>query len=199
MLAFGAFSGLQQFEGKAFGWRLVSYPLSTVIVPLAWWLARKPRPYPYAIDTLLVAPFVIDAAGNALDLSDTIDWWDDLNHFANWALLSLAVGLLVVRLRQRPWPALLIVIGVGATTAILWEMAEYLARGGNATSAGTSDTVSFFTAVPPSIFGGSPRTLPAGADEAGGTAVKFYELRDKPPGVRTSFSASSLDVSSLAR
>src|SRR5437899_10249699 len=51
-------------------------------------------------------------------------------------------------------------------------------RGGNTASAGTSDTVSFFTAVPPSIFGGSPRTLPTGADEAGGTAVKFYELRD---------------------
>jgi uncharacterized protein YkwD len=41
-----------------------------------------------------------------------------------------------------------------------------------------TDTVSFFTAVPPSIFGGSPRTLPSRADEAGGTAVKFYELRD---------------------
>jgi hypothetical protein len=25
---------------------------------------------------------------------------------------------------------------------------------------------------------GSPRTLPTEADEAGGTAVKFYELRD---------------------
>jgi len=25
---------------------------------------------------------------------------------------------------------------------------------------------------------GSPRTLPTGADEAGGTAVKFYKLRD---------------------
>ena len=40
-----------------------------------------------------------------------------------------------------------------------------------------NDTV-FFTAVPPSIIGGSPRTLPSGADEAGVTAVKFYELRD---------------------
>src|SRR4051812_43747943 len=35
-----------------------------------------------------------------------------------------------------------------------------------------------FTAVPPLILGGSPRTLPTAADEAGGTAVKFYELRD---------------------
>jgi len=36
---------------------------------------------------------------------------------------------------------------------------------------------------------GSPRTLPTGADEAGGTAVKFYELRDnldrRPGGDRT--------------
>jgi hypothetical protein len=46
---------------------------------------------------------------------------------------------------------------------------------------GASDTVSFFTAVPPSILDGSPRTLPAEADEAGGTAVKFYELRDNLP------------------
>jgi hypothetical protein len=36
------------------------------------------------------------------------------------------------------------------------------------------------TAVPPEILVGSPRTLPTGADAAGGTAVtsKFYELRD---------------------
>ena len=46
-----------------------------------------------------------------------------------------------------------------------------------ATTACPNDTV-FFTAVPPSIIGGSPRTLPSGADEAGVTAVKFYELRD---------------------
>src|SRR5205823_2087692 len=55
-------------------------------------------------------------------------------------------------------------------------------RSGNTASdaspAGARDTVESFTAVPPLIFGGSPRTLPTGADEAGGTAVKFYELRD---------------------
>src|SRR3954451_11648742 len=41
----------------------------------------------------------------------------------------------------------------------------------------TLGTVSF-TAVPPWIFAGSPRTLPTGTDAAGGTAVKFYDLRD---------------------
>src|SRR5207244_993773 len=48
----------------------------------------------------------------------------------------------------------------------------------DASPAGASDTVESFTAVPPLIFGGSPRTLPTRADEAGGTAVKFYEPRD---------------------
>jgi hypothetical protein len=47
-----------------------------------------------------------------------------------------------------------------------------------AVAAWPADTVISFTAVPPSIFAGSPRTLPSGADAAGGTAVKFYELRD---------------------
>jgi hypothetical protein len=69
-------------------------------------------------------------------------------------------------------------------------------RGGStaceATAACPSDTV-FFTAVPPSIFGGSPRTLPTGADEAGGTAVKFYELRDNLAVDRASVEAARLE------
>ena len=32
LLAFGAFSGLQQFEGKAFAWRLATYMVA-VLVP----------------------------------------------------------------------------------------------------------------------------------------------------------------------
>src|SRR2546426_11434521 len=54
-----------------------------------------------------------------------------------------------------------------------------------ATPAGALDTVVSFTAVPPSICGGSPRTLPAGAGEAGGTAVKVYELWDNLAVART--------------
>jgi hypothetical protein len=127
LLAFGAFSGLEQFAGKAFGWRLVFYPLSAVIVPIGWRLAGRPAPYPYAMDILLVSPFLVDVVGNTLDLYDTITWWDDLNHFVNWALLSLAVGQLVLRFAL-PRPAMFfLVVGVGAITAILWELGEYLA------------------------------------------------------------------------
>ncbi|HET9461127.1 MAG TPA: hypothetical protein VFO56_04255 [Gaiellaceae bacterium] len=127
LLAFGAFSGMEQFEGKAFGWRLVFYPLSAVVVPIAWRLAGRPPPYPYALDILLVSPFLVDVVGNTLDLYDSISWWDDLNHFVNWGLLSLAVGLLLVRLRIRRFEAFVIVVGVGAVAAILWELAEYVA------------------------------------------------------------------------
>jgi len=127
LLAFGAFSGLDQFEGKAFGWRLVFYPLAAVIVPLGWWLAGRPKPYPYALDILLVSPFLVDVVGNALDLYDSISWWDDLNHFVNWGLLCLAIGQLVLRFELPRFAMFVIVVGVGATAAILWELGEYIA------------------------------------------------------------------------
>jgi hypothetical protein len=126
LLAFGAFSGLEQFEDKAFGWRLVFYPLAAVLVPLGWWLAGRPRPYPYALDILLVSPFLVDVLGNVFDLYDAITWWDDLNHFVNWALLSLAIGQLVLRFRLPRVETFVIVVGAGAFTAIVWELGEYV-------------------------------------------------------------------------
>jgi hypothetical protein len=126
LLAFGAFSGLEQFEGKAFGWRLVFYPLAAILVPVGWWLAGRPRPYPYALDILLVSPFLVDVLGNVFDLYDAITWWDDLNHFVNWALLSLAIGQLVLRFRLPPIETFVIVVGAGAFTAIVWELGEYV-------------------------------------------------------------------------
>ncbi len=127
LLAFGAFSGLEQFEGKAFGWRLAFYPISAIVVPAGWWLAGRTWPYPYALDVLLVSPFLVDVAGNTFHLYDTIGWWDDLNHFVNWALLSLAVGQLVLRFRIPRFETFVIVVGVGAVAAILWELGEYVA------------------------------------------------------------------------
>jgi hypothetical protein len=127
LLAFGAFSGLEQFEDKAFGWRLATYPLAAVIVPLGWRLAGRPRPFPYALDVLAVSPFLVDVLGNTFDLYDSIGWWDDANHFVNWALLSLAVGQLLLRLRLPRAEMFVLVVGVGATAAILWEIAEYFA------------------------------------------------------------------------
>ena len=127
LLAFGAFSGLEQFEGKAFGWRLLGYPIAAAVVPIGWWLAGRPRPYPYALDIFIVAPFLVDVVGNVLDLYDTIEWWDDLNHFVNWALLSFGFGQLVLRFRLGRVETFALVVGAGAVAAILWELGEYVA------------------------------------------------------------------------
>ncbi len=45
----------------------------------------------------------------------------------NWALLSGAIGVLARRSRIRSWETLAFVVGFGAVTAILWEVAEYFA------------------------------------------------------------------------
>src|ERR671922_552653 len=105
LLLFSVFSGLERFEGKAMTGRALTYPLAALVVPAAWWLVRRRRgatAYPYALDILLVLPFLIDVAGNALDLYDTVDWWDDANHFVNWGLLTAAFGQLLVRLGLGP-------------------------------------------------------------------------------------------------
>ncbi|MDE2843408.1 MAG: hypothetical protein OXN21_08505 [Chloroflexota bacterium] len=127
LLLFGAFSGLPQFEGKGFLWRLITYPMAMLVLPVAWTAWRRDSAYPFAADILITLPFLIDTAGNSLDLYDTVEWWDDANHLVNWALLSGGVGALVSRLGHGFWISAALVIGFGATTAIIWEIAEYVA------------------------------------------------------------------------
>jgi len=127
LLAFGAFSGLERFAGKAFGWRLVGYSIAALIVPAIWILRGRRPPYPYTVDILFVLPFLIDTVGNTLDLYDTLDWWDDANHFVNWALLTGAAAAALLRTRVRAAELFALVVGFGAVAAILWEIGEYFA------------------------------------------------------------------------
>ena len=130
LLLFGAFSGLERFEGKAFGGRALTYPIAALIVPVAWWVVARRRErateYPYLLDILLVLPFLIDTIGNALDLYDTIGWWDDANHFVNWGILTAAFGQLLLRLPVGRLNTAALAIGFGYFTAVLWEFAEYV-------------------------------------------------------------------------
>jgi hypothetical protein len=119
---------LPQFEGKGMVGRALAYPIATLIVPVSWWLIRRRRPvagYPYTLDILLVLPFLIDTTGNALDMYDRISWWDDLNHFVNWGILTAAFGQFLLRLPLPRWALAALAIGFGGVTAILWEIAEY--------------------------------------------------------------------------
>ena len=131
LLLFASFSSAERFEGKAMEGRALTYPIAALIVPLAWWVYKRRGGagdrYPYALDILLVLPFVIDTLGNALDLYDTIDWWDDGNHLVNWAILTAAFGQFLLRLRLSPVNLAALAIGFGAYTAVLWELGEYVA------------------------------------------------------------------------
>lgn len=122
--------GIERFEGKAFGARLLAYPLLMLLVPALWWLRhrrdRDTPDVPWGAFTLVMAPFLIDVTGNSLDLYDAVVWWDDANHFVNWALLCGGIGLLLAeRLRPR-WVLIVAVTGIGALLAIGWELGEWL-------------------------------------------------------------------------
>jgi hypothetical protein len=122
-----AFPDAARFEGKAMTARAIVYPLAVLVVPVAWWLVsrRRSADYPYALDILWTLPFVIDTASNALDLYDTVAWWDDATHFVNWAILVLAFGQLLLRLPVGRLATAGLCVGFGALIAILWEFAEY--------------------------------------------------------------------------
>jgi len=125
LTALGAFSGLERFEDKGFGWRLLFYPLLILVLPLLWRLFGR-GPYPYTADLLITLPFLADVVGNILNLYDTISWWDDLNHLVNWFCLALGIGVLLLRTRLEPIVLAACVLAFGSTVAILWELGEYL-------------------------------------------------------------------------
>jgi hypothetical protein len=108
------------------GARALLYPLAAVLVPVVWWTRGRRPPYPHGIDALVVLPFVVDMAGNALALFDRVDHFDEVAHLLNWALLVAAFGLAVSRTGIGRLNAWALAVGFGATTHLLWELAEYV-------------------------------------------------------------------------
>jgi hypothetical protein len=121
--------GIERFADKAFGARLLAYPALMLLAPLVWWLvvARRDHlaPPPYSAFTLIMLPFLLDVTGNSLDLYDSLDWWDDINHYVNWLLLAAGLGLLVARDVRPAWAMALLVTGLGAILAVGWELGEW--------------------------------------------------------------------------
>ena len=126
--------GIDRFADKAFGARLVAYPLLMALAPAVWWAVHRRREpgadswstrAPYGAFTLVMLPFLIDVTGNSADLYDSLAWWDDLNHFANWLLLLTGLGLLLCAEVRPRWAVVLLVCGLGAILAIGWEVGEW--------------------------------------------------------------------------
>ena len=147
----------EQFAGKGFAARLIAYPAMMLAAPAVWWRvagrggasgatrsANRPRRVPWIPFTWIMLPFLIDVTGNTLNLYDSISWWDDANHFVNWFFLNLGVGLLLAGTTPQPgWALLLMISGLGAITAIGWEIGEYFAfiRAGTELATAYTDTL----------------------------------------------------------
>jgi hypothetical protein len=123
-----------RFASKAMTARAVLYPLLVAVPASAWAVARvrarrqgRAGPaYPLVADVLVTVPFVVDLAGNALNLYDSVNHFDDACHLINWAILTAAVGTVLVHRRDLPtWVLLGLLIGFGDVTAVLWEIGEY--------------------------------------------------------------------------
>ena len=130
--------GLPQYAGKAMQGRALAYPVAVLLLPALWALAARRRPFPTQADLLITLPFLIDTTGNALDLYDTIEWWDDANHLFNWMLLTGGFVLLSERIRVAAWNRAAVGAGFGAIAAIAWELLEYVTFVPNSPEAATA-------------------------------------------------------------
>ncbi|HCV35777.1 MAG TPA: hypothetical protein DF783_02550 [Acidimicrobiaceae bacterium] len=138
------FPGIPGVEGKGWPERAVGYPLSALIVPIVWFFSRRsqtrnaasgspaststapPSTYPYHGDALLVTPFVLDLAGNLVNLYDTFDQFDDVLHFLNWTFLVAAMVLFLRPAKLKRWNLVLLGSGFGALAIVAWEGVEWI-------------------------------------------------------------------------
>jgi hypothetical protein len=121
------FNELTQYRQKAFGIRIVSYPIIALLSygVYRFFLRKRNVSYPLIIDLCLTAVVVADFAGNTLNLYDSIAWWDDAMHFLISIPWVIAGGLSLAKLAHRRAAAFLLVLGYGAVSHILWEIFEY--------------------------------------------------------------------------
>ena len=121
--------GIERFEGKAFGARLVFYPVLMLLVPAIWWLTvKRKRPdaeVPYIAFSLIMLGFLVDTTGNSLDFYDTLVWWDDLNHFVNWVFLNAGIGLVIAATLRPRWVQVVLIAGIGSMLTLGWEIGEW--------------------------------------------------------------------------
>jgi hypothetical protein len=121
--------GIERFADKAFGARLIAYPVLMLLVPAIWWVTVKRRNAhaepPYVAFALIMLGFLVDTTGNSLDFYDTLTWWDDLNHFVNWVFLNAGIGLLIVGAVRPTWARVVVIAGIGSLLALGWEIGEW--------------------------------------------------------------------------
>jgi hypothetical protein len=113
---------------KAAGARAIGYPALAFALPVLWWsLWRERFAFPWLPDLLVTLTCFTDILGNRMDLYDQVRWFDDWMHFMNTGLLVAAVLMLTMDRHTSRAAALERGLAFGATAAIAWELAEYVA------------------------------------------------------------------------
>lgn len=123
-----AFPDWEQFVGKGMAFRAPFYLLPTLVVPLVWKLRGSHPPYPYLVDALVVAPFLVDTLGNVFGFYVNYNVTDDVLHFFNWVLLMGGVTLALARTDLSKLNAWALGWGFGGLAIIWWEAVEFLVQ-----------------------------------------------------------------------
>jgi hypothetical protein len=110
-------------DGKAPMARAVMYPMWAMLVPALRRLTR--RPLPWRADFLLTLTCFTDLVGNRLDLYNSIEWFDDVMHVLNSALVSAAFVFLIVRRPATFMAIATTAVALGMTASLGWELFEY--------------------------------------------------------------------------
>ena len=123
-----SFPSWEQFEGKGMLFRAPFYLLPLIVVPGIWRLRGRADPYPWAVDALVVAPFLMDTLGNVFGFYNNFDVTDDVLHFLNWVLLIAGVTIALLRTGIGRLTAWTTAYGIGGLAIIWWEFAEFLVQ-----------------------------------------------------------------------
>ena len=123
-----SFPEWEQFAGKGMAFRAPFYLLPTIVVPIVWRMRGSHPTYPYLVDALVVAPFLLDTLGNVLNFYNNFDRTDDVLHFFNWVLLMGGVTLAFARLELGRLTAWTLSWGLGGLAIIWWEAAEFIVQ-----------------------------------------------------------------------
>lgn len=126
-LAIDAFlnSSTPRYSGKAMRIRAIGYAGGLMIVPLAWRLRGRPRPYPRELDMAVTLPLLVDAGGNAIGIYRRAHV-DDLIHFADGATVASVVGALATPRVRTSWEAAGVAALAGMAAAGIWEIGEWI-------------------------------------------------------------------------